>query len=534
MRTPGPSAKRQSVELRSLTQLARGKSSDDVAASPALGSDGGAQPSERNKAELAAVLASDIFKRSPKLSGLLVYLCEKCFQGLAQEITEFGIGLDALGRDPSFDPQRDSLVRVDTHQLRKRLKQYYESEGRGHEVRIVLPGGHYVPQFVPQAELGPSENKDSNGAEAPPDQPQAATASQAPNGIKAKLAWVAGAALLFSVCWWLVAAGQGSAARRGAAPVPAAPLIANGDEAVIRIAAGDRHGDYSDKLGRVWSSDRFFRGGAIFRRGPVAIQRTLDPELFWSGREGQFVYNIPLSPGTYELHLYFAETGAESQRSVSMAINSLPVPAVDVASDADGVNTATVKIFKDISPADDGALHLTFLGRSFLNALEIFPSARGKMRPVRLITRDTVYRDRLGQIWMPDEYGIGARRRHIPGAQVEGSSDSGLYQSYRVGHFNYSIPVIEGMRYTVKLYFSEPFFTQARPESGIGSRVFDVYCDGITLLKGFDIVKEARGGNRALVRIFHGIPASPQGKIDLNFVPVANYALINAIEIVAE
>jgi hypothetical protein len=128
---------------------------------------------------------------------------------------------------------------------------------------------------------------------------------------------------------------------------------------------------------------------------------------------------------------------------------------------------------------------------------------------------------------MPDEWGVGARKRLRDGAQVEGSTDSGLYQSYRVGHFNYSIPVIEGGRYTVKLYFSEPFFTQA---IGIGSRVFNVYCDGTTLLKDFDILKEAEGARRALVREFHGIWASPQGKIDINFVPIVN----NAIEVVEE
>jgi hypothetical protein len=491
--------------------------------SSALRRDSGAQPNERNKAELAAVLASDLFKRSPKLSRLLVYLCEKCFRGLAEEITEFGIGVDALGRDASFDPQQDALVRVDTHHLRKRLKRYYESEGSDHVIQIVLPGGSYVPQFVPRAEAALSENVAAK-------HPQ----PSAPNRIKAILAWAAGAALLFSVCWWLVAAGRESAARQSAAPVLAASLVMNADEAVIRIAAGDRHADYSDKLARVWKSDRFFRGGATFRREPLAVQRTLNPELFWSGREGQFVYDIPLSPGIYELHLHFAEAGPESQRRVSMAINNVPVPAVDIASDADGLNTATVKIFKDLSPATDGALHLTFLGRSFLNALEIFPGSPGKMRPIRLTTRDAIYRDHLGRIWMPDEYGIGTRRRPITSAQVEGSADPGLYQSYRVGHFNYSIPVVEGTRYTVKLYFSEPFFTQARTESGIGSRVFDVYSDGTTLLKGFDITKEAGGGNRALVRVFHGIPASPQGKIDLNFVPVVNYALINAIEIVEE
>jgi hypothetical protein len=505
-----------------------------MATSLAAGRGGGIQPNDRNKAELTVVLASDIFKRSPKLCRLLVYLCEKCFQDLAHEISEFGIGVDALGRDPSFDPQQDALVRVDTHHLRKRLKQYYESEGRDHAIRIVLPNGHYIPQFVSQAEPGPVKNMDSKGTEAPQVEQQTAIGSQAPNRIKAKLAWLAGAALLFSVCWWLVAAGRAGADRLATAPVTAAPLAANGEDAVTRIAAGDSHSDYTDRLGRVWMSDRFFRGGATFRRRSPPIQRTLDPELFWTGREGQFVYDIPLSPGTYELHLYFAETGTESQRRVSMAINSLPVPEVDAASDADGVNTATVKIFKDVSPAVDGALHLTFLGRSFLNALEIFPGVPGKMRPIRLTTRDTIYRDHLGQIWMPDECDVGARRRLAAGTQVEGSADSGLYQSYRVGHFNYSIPVIESKRYTVKLYFSEPFFTQARPESGIGSRIFDVYCDGTTLLKGFDIVKEAGGGNRALVRAFHGIPASPQGKIDLNFVPVANYALINAVEVIEE
>jgi hypothetical protein len=37
-----------------------------------------------------------------------------------------------------------------------------------------------------------------------------------------------------------------------------------------------------------------------------------------------------------------------------------------------------------------------------------------------------------------------------------------------------------------------------------------------------------------VVREFHGIPASPQGKLDLTFLPVANYALVNAIEVFEE
>jgi hypothetical protein len=68
----------------------------------------------------------------------------------------------------------------------------------------------------------------------------------------------------------------------------------------------------------------------------------------------------------------------------------------------------------------------------------------------------------------------------------------------------------------------------------VGSRVFEVYCNGNTLLKGFDILKEAGEANRAVVRSFRHVPASPLGKIELTFLPVVNYALINAIEVIEE
>jgi hypothetical protein len=510
-----------------------------MATSLASGRDNGAPPEDRNRAELAAVLASDVFKRSPKLSRLLLYLCEKYLQGLAGDITEYGIGIDVLGRDPGFDPQQDALVRVDTHHLRKRLKEYYTTAGSAHQIHIVLPNGQYAPQFVlvgqasgPVSGSLPAEPHPT-AQETPgvvgPGSPNPASAKPA----KVKLAWIAVILpILVLAAWWLLAASH-ERSPGFAAPAPGSRATATA--APIRIAAGDRPSDYTDHVGRIWMSDRFFQGGAAFRRGPLQIQRTLDGELFRSGREGQFVYQIPLRPGIYELHLYFAETGVatESLRGVSMAINSVPFSTVDVASDAGGIDTATVKIFKNISPAQDGLLHLTFLGTgpSFLNALEIVPGIPGKMLPIRLTARDSIYRDHLGRIWMPDESSAGGRRSTST-AQIEGTADPGLYQTDRVGHFSYSIPVAEGSRYTVRLHFVEPWFTQS--DRGIGSRVFDVYCNGTTLLKDFDILKEAGGGKRAVVRVFHGVAASPQGKLDLTFVPVVNYALVNAIEVVEE
>lgn len=323
--------------------------------------------------------------------------------------------------------------------------------------------------------------------------------------------------------------------RAAARPVPTST---DGEADGIRILAGDRERNYIDKAGRIWLPDRFFTGGMPFHRVSRAILRTQDPEIFERGREGQFEYRIPLDPGIYELHLYFAETGVVSEglRSVNLAINGAPLSSWDVASDAGAVNAATVKILKDISPAKDGFLHLTFQGNgpSFLNALEILPGVPGKMRPVRFTTGDTAYRDHLGRLWMPDQSFAGGRTS-TRNARIEGTEDPGLYFTQRFGHFTYSIPVVEGGRYAVTLYFAETWFGPPNSVGGIGSRVFDVYCNGMTLLKGFDILQEAGGrSNWPVIKTFHNIPASPLGKLDLSFVPVANYALLNAVEVFEE
>jgi hypothetical protein len=488
------------------------------------------------RAELSAVLSSEAFRRSPKLSSLLRYLCDKQFSGLASEITEYSIALDVLGRTAQFDPQQDAVVRVDTHHLRKRLKEYYTAgTGADHQIQIVIPNGQYVPQFVLRDGTPLPEAQDGSGMP----KPKLVLAKW----ILVKWRWFATLAFALLVVTLaaphyrhVVSRLMGAAAAPSPVDRTPAPVATELDE--IRIAAGDRKATYIDTAGRAWLPDRYFTGGTTFHRPAIQIQRTPDPDLFQNGREGRFAYNIPLRPGRYELHLYFAETSvtADALRMVSIAINGQPVPGVDVASDAGGVNTATAKIFKDISPAYDGFLHLMFQARDpcFLNAIEILPGIRGKMRPIRITAGDRVFRDHAGQVWLPDQWASGGRISTRV-TSIDGTPDAGLYQWRRVGHFSYSIPVLEGGVYTVILHFSENWFTPPNPIGGVGSRVFDVYSTGTTLLKGFDILKETGGfANRALIRVFHHVPASPLGKIDLTFVPVVNYALINAIEVLEE
>jgi hypothetical protein len=492
-----------------------------LSASPLEASNQPAHLEER--AELARVLESETFKRSPKVSRLLAYLCDQHFRGQGGEIKEYTIAVDVLGRDARFDPQQDAIVRVETYHLRKRLKQYYATEGEQNHLQIVLPGGQYNPVFAPRtaAIAGTGDIV----PEAVPAAPPRALWQRA--HIVILVAAVIGACLL-------MLADRTNIAHTASAKLDAGahfPAIA-GDEHAIRILAGDRTGNYVDKAGRVWLADRFFNGGTTFHRGAIPIRRTEDPEIYRAGREGQFTYDIPLSPGLYELHLYFAETGrvGEALRGIGIAINGTPVSTLDVASDAGEIDTATMKIYKDISPAKDGLLHLTFQSSdpSFLNALEILPGVPGKIRPVRITTRSLPYRDHAGRIWTPDQFFAGGRQstRIVP---LGPTPDPDLYQSQRFGHFTYSIPVVSTGKYTVTLHFVENWF--GFNVGGPGSRVFDVYCNGNTLLKDFDVLRETGGPSGPVIKVFRNVIPSPQGKLDLSFVPIANFATVSAIEV---
>jgi len=87
----------------------------------------------------------------------------------------------------------------------------------------------------------------------------------------------------------------------------------------------------------------------------------------------------------------------------------------------------------------------------------------------------------------------------------------------------------------VTLRFAETWFGPGKPGGGgVGSRIFDIYCNGTTLLRNFDILRSAGGPQHAIEKTFHGVTPDAQGKIMLSFVPVVNYACVNAIEVVDE
>src|ERR1035441_5136063 len=110
--------------------------------------------------ELQTVLAT-VLNRSSNMKRLLLYICERYFNGQTADIKEYSIAVDAFGRSPEFDPVVDSIVRVEAFRLRVKLARYYQQKGARQRVQIVLPAGGYVPQFIhlPADEVSASDNE---------------------------------------------------------------------------------------------------------------------------------------------------------------------------------------------------------------------------------------------------------------------------------------------------------------------------------------------------------------------------------------
>jgi hypothetical protein len=100
------------------------------------------------KAALAAVLASESFARSEQLRAFLSYVCEMEISGHSAELTEYLIGVKALGRPTDYSPLEDSSVRTRAYELRQRLNRFYSAENPNAKVRIDLPRGSYAPEFI--------------------------------------------------------------------------------------------------------------------------------------------------------------------------------------------------------------------------------------------------------------------------------------------------------------------------------------------------------------------------------------------------
>jgi hypothetical protein len=124
------------------------------------------------------IVSSTPFQKGTRLRDLLLYLAEQTIHGHAHELTEQHIG-NALFHKPSdYSPLEDSSVRVHARQLRLKLHEYFDEEGRNEPLILGIPKGSYTPIFKPATRAATSI------AEAVP-----GVSSAVPWRTKAILAW---------------------------------------------------------------------------------------------------------------------------------------------------------------------------------------------------------------------------------------------------------------------------------------------------------------------------------------------------------
>jgi hypothetical protein len=126
--------------------------------------------------QLRRLLAHPLFINSKRYPVLLAYTVEQTLLGNAGELKERTIGVEAFGREPTYDVNLDPVVRTTAAEVRKRLVQYYYNSDHAGELVIELPVGSYIPSFrepaaaqqtLLQESLGVQKTKSSSDDSAP-------------------------------------------------------------------------------------------------------------------------------------------------------------------------------------------------------------------------------------------------------------------------------------------------------------------------------------------------------------------------------
>jgi TolB-like protein len=116
------------------------------------------------RAQLQRILGSEAFDASERNRRFLHYIVEETLAGRADRIKAYSIATSVFGRESSFDPQADPIIRIEASRLRRSLERYYLTAGKEDPVLIAVPKGSYIPAFEvvsgkrPAATALPQEN----------------------------------------------------------------------------------------------------------------------------------------------------------------------------------------------------------------------------------------------------------------------------------------------------------------------------------------------------------------------------------------
>jgi hypothetical protein len=93
------------------------------------------------------IIKSHSLRGSESLCKLLQYLAKQAFYHPDAPLKEYQIATEVYGRPADFDPQSDSIIRVQAGRLRLKLAEYYAGEGTADPILVKIPKGSYHLTF---------------------------------------------------------------------------------------------------------------------------------------------------------------------------------------------------------------------------------------------------------------------------------------------------------------------------------------------------------------------------------------------------
>src|ERR1017187_308923 len=97
------------------------------------------------------IVASPQLKRAARLREFLLYVGQRSIKDGLDQVHEQEIGSNVFGRPADYDTSLDNIVRVNASELRKRIEDYFESDGAAEPLIMEVPRGSYKPVFRQRA-----------------------------------------------------------------------------------------------------------------------------------------------------------------------------------------------------------------------------------------------------------------------------------------------------------------------------------------------------------------------------------------------
>jgi hypothetical protein len=105
-------------------------------------------PDQAIEDQIERILHSEELRASDVLRRLLRFLADKSASGEAEDLKEYIVAIDGLGKPSTYDPRYNSAVRIQVGRLRQKLADYYRGEGQNHPIFIDIPKGRFKLKMV--------------------------------------------------------------------------------------------------------------------------------------------------------------------------------------------------------------------------------------------------------------------------------------------------------------------------------------------------------------------------------------------------